>query len=67
VRRETLGVPRGDVALQLPRDGRAERGRDARLRVLQERQYRRRALEGVACPSPSPRSDGVDVKKNAVS
>jgi len=48
VRFQALGVPRGDVALQLPRDGRAEPGRDARLRVLQEWEYRGRTLESVA-------------------
>jgi hypothetical protein len=47
VRVQALGITCDDMAPQSLRDRRTKLGRDARLRMFQERKYRRCALESV--------------------
>jgi hypothetical protein len=58
VRFQTLGISSRDVAPQSPRDRRTKLGRDARPRMFQERQYRRRALESVTYTKKQKRKRG---------
>ena len=45
---QALGIASGDVAPQSLRDRRTKLGRDARVRMFQERKYRRCALKSVS-------------------
>ena len=47
VRLQALGITSGDMAPQSLRDRRTKLGRGARLRMFQERKYRRCALESI--------------------
>jgi hypothetical protein len=61
---QALGIARGDVAPQSLRGRRTELGRDARLRMFQERKDRRCALEGVACRDKQKKGGGPRINKN---